>query len=140
MSSPLYLQKLADAEARNEELASTVGSATQPLMRQMDTLRSSQQQQQANWERLEAELTSRLRMLIAGSLQSTSNHSDECEQELREERDRAAHATSQLLTTQRDLAAERAKLHSVQAQLDAANERAKAWQSAQERLEQLQRQ
>lgn len=48
------------AEQRNEELSLEISSSTQPLLRQMESLKHSHHQRKGIWERLESELRSRI--------------------------------------------------------------------------------
>ena len=52
--------RLQEAEARNEELASSIASATRPLLRQIESLQATYTTQQASAEKLERSLTQRL--------------------------------------------------------------------------------
>uniref|UniRef100_A0A914VM23 TATA element modulatory factor 1 TATA binding domain-containing protein n=1 Tax=Plectus sambesii TaxID=2011161 RepID=A0A914VM23_9BILA len=53
-------KKLQEAELRNQELSDSISSATQPLLRQIESLQNSHSVQQANWERLEKALYERV--------------------------------------------------------------------------------
>ena len=51
------------AEKRNEELSLEISSSTQPLLRQMESLKNSHIQKKKIWENLESELRKRIRNL-----------------------------------------------------------------------------
>ena len=53
-------QRVAEAEARAEEMSGAVSAATRPLLRQMENLQATHSSQQASWESLEVTLTQRL--------------------------------------------------------------------------------
>eukprot|EP00483_Globobulimina_turgida_P009048 UN09066 len=50
------------AEKRNEELSLEISSSTQPLLRQMESLKNSHIQRQKIWENLEKDLRSKIRI------------------------------------------------------------------------------
>merc|ERR1712154_500066 len=55
------------AEKRNEELSLEISSSTQPLLRQMESLKNSHIQKKKIWENLESELREKI-ILIEGNL------------------------------------------------------------------------
>ncbi len=54
------LQRLQEAETRNQELSQSVTSATRPLLRQIENLQASLGGQTASWEKLEKSISDRL--------------------------------------------------------------------------------
>lgn len=59
MNSPI-LQRLQEAETRNQELSHSVTSATRPLLRQIENLQATLGAQTASWEKLEKNISDRL--------------------------------------------------------------------------------
>ncbi|XP_041364019.1 TATA element modulatory factor-like isoform X2 [Gigantopelta aegis] len=53
-------QQLQEDEARNQELAQAVSSATKPLLRQIENLQSTYSAQSQSWEKVDRSLTERL--------------------------------------------------------------------------------
>ena len=54
------LDRLEEADKRNDELTQSVAAATKPLLRQIENLQSSYGAQSISWERVEKNLTDRL--------------------------------------------------------------------------------
>lgn len=54
------LQRVQEAETRNQELNQSVTSATRPLLRQIENLQASLGGQTASWEKLEKNISDRL--------------------------------------------------------------------------------
>lgn len=54
------LQRLQEAETRNQELSQSVTSASRPLLRQIENLQASLGGQTATWEKLEKNISDRL--------------------------------------------------------------------------------
>jgi len=52
--------RLDGAESRNQELSQSIATASRPLLRQIENLQSSHQNQAQNWERIEKNLSERL--------------------------------------------------------------------------------
>lgn len=59
------LERLEEADKRNDELTQSVAAATKPLLRQIENLQSSYSAQSLSWESLERNLTDRLGMFMA---------------------------------------------------------------------------
>uniref|UniRef100_A0A493TB22 TATA element modulatory factor 1 n=1 Tax=Anas platyrhynchos platyrhynchos TaxID=8840 RepID=A0A493TB22_ANAPP len=56
----LAIQRLQEAESRNQELSQSVTSATRPLLRQIENLQATLGAQTSSWEKLEKNLSDRL--------------------------------------------------------------------------------
>lgn len=70
-----YLQKKnSEAEQRNEELTSSLGNATRPVLRQLESLQASYNTHSHNWDQAERQLTERLGKMPASCFLLLRHH------------------------------------------------------------------